>query len=438
MARVFISFLGIGGQNGYNPISYSFRGKALSSTRFVQRALMDEGAYGPSYFDRLLILVTQKSREKNWQALRAELIEAGVQETRIRDTEISEDLSNEAAHWEWFEQVLEFLKPEDELVLDLTHGFRIVPIVLSAAIGYLQASKNVRLEAVLYGADQSGGQIVDVKGFYRVNAWADAVSRLVEKADADKLAALAETDEGKNFPNLKDPELIKALRDLSGILTNIEVHHVAERARNAVTLVKDRMQKARGAERQMLTLVADKFATLVSDVPPDGKYSQPYLEVQVKVAQMLLEHGLNMQAYTVMRELVGSIGMLGLIGTKYHTSANSADGRKMRGRFAETFISMLNYDEDKWKFKSDEQKRDADTLKPWYSDLQTRNLLQVLREASRGMMKTRNGFDHAWTAVVAPENHEKFREDGERELRKLETVVKALALLPSTGTNTPA
>ena len=67
-------------------------------------------------------------------------------------------------------RVLSFLNTDDHLVLDLTHGFRIVPIVLSAAVGYLQVSKNVQLDAVLYGADQSGGQIVDFKGFYRVKS----------------------------------------------------------------------------------------------------------------------------------------------------------------------------------------------------------------------------------------------------------------------------
>lgn len=426
MARVFVSFLGMGGKEGYNPTVYSFRGKPLASTSFVQRALMEEDAYGPAYFDRLLILVTRSSREKNWAKLEAELTVAGVDRSRVTVAEISEDLASEAEHWAWFERVLAFLDAGDDLVLDLTHGFRIVPIVLSAAVGYLQVAKAVRLEAVLYGADQSGGQIVDFKGFYRVNAWADAVSRLVEKADADKLAALAEGDEGRQFPNLQDPELVRALRDLSGILTNIDVHAVAGRARTAVALVRQRMDRAEGAERQMLSLVADKFVGLVSDVPPDGKYSGAYLDVQIEVARMLLEHGLHMQAYTVMRELVGSIGMLGLVGTKYHKGASSAEGRKYRARFAEAFIAMVNYDREKWVF-NDERQRDVLTLTPWFERLGDLELMPDLAAASRALVTIRNGFDHAWTGVSAPADPNTLRQHGTQVLGRLEAVVAGLA-----------
>lgn len=356
MARVFVSSLGLGRRGyGYDPIIYKINEKSFKKTSFVQRAIME--AYGSSYFDRTLILVTKSSREQNWAALEKEFVDEGVDLTRVRVEEISEDVNREDEHWAWFEKVLAFLDTGDELVLDLTHGFRIVPIVLSAAVGYLQAAKSVRLEAVLYGADMSSGQIIDCKSFYRVNAWADAVSRLVEKADADKLAELANSKEGREFSNLRDPELVDALRDLSKILTNIEVHAVATRARKAVELIHDRMAHATGAERQMLLLVADKFARLVSDVPSDGKYSKSYLALQVEISQMLLGHGLNMQAYTVMRELVGSIGMLGLKNTKYDKRQTSSEGYQYRGRFAETFISMINYDRDKWKFDDELKKK---------------------------------------------------------------------------------
>jgi len=126
-----------------------------------------------------------------------------------------------------------------------------------------------------------------------------------------------------------------------------------------------------------------------------------------------------------MRELVGSVGMLGLVGTKYHKAANSADGRKYRQRFAETFIAMVNYEEAEWQF-SDQRTAEVETLRGWFGRLDELGLMSALQGASRALVKIRNGFDHAWTGVSAPADTSVLKENGMTVLGQLESVVRKL------------
>lgn len=86
---------------------------------------------------------------------------------------ISQDIANPAEQWNWFQALLSHIDLGDELYLDMTHG---VPIVLSAALTYLQAVENVELCAVYHAADQVPGcPVVDFKDCYAIGQWADAV-----------------------------------------------------------------------------------------------------------------------------------------------------------------------------------------------------------------------------------------------------------------------
>ena len=108
---------------------------------------------------------------------------------------------------------------------------------------------------------------------------------------------------------------------------------------------------------------------------------------------MLPGHKLFMQAYTVMCEFIGSIGMIEIEKAKI----NSSDGRKLRRRFAEVFVRMLQKEESGWKFE-DQAKKDKEKLMPYYENLKSLGIELVLREFTKDLVNHRNGFDHAWTS----------------------------------------
>ncbi|MBW2739411.1 MAG: hypothetical protein JRE64_11315 [Deltaproteobacteria bacterium] len=94
-----------------------------------------------------------------------------------------------------------------------------------------------------------------------------------------------------------------------------------------------------------------------------------------------------------MRELIGSIGMIEIEKAK----VNSADGRKLRRRFAEVFVRMLQKEEDGWIFEG-QAKKDKEKMMSYYQKLKSLGIESILRQFTKNLVNYRNGFDHAWTS----------------------------------------
>lgn len=437
MRRIFISFLGVGRDNGYTETTYVMADFTSSRTRFAQRAVVER--HGSPAFERVFLLVTEESQDKTFGALKAELLLAGLLPEQIEPILISGELEPES-QWAWFDRLVALVEPNDRIVMDVTHGFRAVQIVLTAALGYLRRIKNVEVEAVVYGKEPppgSGpGQLVDMTSFFVMQDWADGVSRLLEGADARRLADLAGQASSGSFGGLQNDELVRSLQRLTDVLRNVEVHAIDRTVRDALRVLEAQRENARTeSERHLLQTVADKFTALVVGEPTEGRYTHDYLALQVRAAQMLLEHGLFMQAFTVLRELVGSIGLYGLAGTKYVASQTSGEGFKHRRRFAEAFVAMVRYPRSDWRFESDPQRRDVETLVPWYEALERAGALTDLAARLRELADIRDGFDHAWTgkrlsSAVTPTEADPFAAIKAKGLAVVDALDGLLARLP--------
>lgn len=413
MARVYLSFLGLGskrpdGTVGYEAGSYSLNGRNSIVTEFVQVAEID--VLGKDYFDQIIIAATEKSYNANFGALDARLRSLGAK--NIRPLIIDEDLSPEG-QWGWFEDVTGLIGWNDELTVDLTHGYRIIPIIFSAAINFLQKARAVRLEAVYYGAyekDRSNPPIVDMKDFYLINEWADAVGRLIDDADARKLADVAGRSPDFQLRGLNDPALVEAFNKLTDAVRNVDVQHIHGIAADALDLVNRKRSQVAGAGEMLLTLVIDKFISLVNGEPLSGYYDRSYFALQMELATLLLEHRLFMQAFTVMRECIGSLAMVGL---DREVRYDNNYGRKERYSYGDVFLRMLQMPEEKWEF-DERRSKISRALMPFYGRLKGCGIVSILKSGSdnpnevsddlsiNGLAELRNGFDHAWISKSKP------------------------------------
>lgn len=399
MNRIYMSFLGAG---KYKEAVYSYGKKKLKKTKYVQAAEIEY--FGPDGFDRYVFIMTPTSKEKHWapseedknsKPLRDQILEIGVSEYRIQTVEITEELEPDD-QWSWFEKVLNAVEKNTRLVIDMTHGFRAVAIVISSAIGYLQRVRNVELEHVLYGAyDAEGCPIVDMKDFYVINEWSDAVSRLVETADAGKIAQLAQKADSGSFKDLNNSELIDSLLELTGTLRNIEVNKIADTAGKAITRIEAVSKDMSQSVRQLLTLVINKFTDLATEKSASGKYDESYFRTQLAIVRMLIDHNLFMQAYTVMREMIAAIGMVGFIDLK---KIGSKGERKKRNYYGEFFVRMIQFSEEEWNFNKEDDIGRKNSLLPYYKKCETNGVVDKLRKGLKDLIMMRNGFDHAWTA----------------------------------------
>jgi len=301
----------------------------------------------------------------------------------------------------------------DELTVDLTHGYRIIPIIFSAAINFLQKARAVRLEAVYYGAyekDRSNPPIVDMKDFYLINEWADAVGRLIDDADARKLADVAGRSPDFQLRGLNDPALVEAFNKLTDAVRNVDVQHIHGIAADALDLVNRKRSQVAGAGEMLLTLVIDKFISLVNGEPLSGYYDRSYFALQMELATLLLEHRLFMQAFTVMRECIGSLAMVGL---DREVRYDNNYGRKERYSYGDVFLRMLQMPEEKWEF-DERRSKISRALMPFYGRLKGCGIVSILKSGSdnpnevsddlsiNGLAELRNGFDHAWISKSKP------------------------------------
>lgn len=397
MAKVYLSFLGLGfkdqktGQYKYDCTIYELNGKKSKETEFVQVA--EIGILGVSNFDKIIIVVTQKSYDTHFGNINHQLCELGA--NNIMPLIIAEDMSAEG-QWEWFEQILEHIDYDDELTIDLTHGYRSIPIVFSTAVNFLQKAKNITLNAVYYGAYEKNKElvpIVNMKDFYIINDWAEAVSRLVEDADARKMAEISRKAPEFQIKDLADEDLIKSFEALTNMVRNVDINNVADRVNAVIKLIEEKIRNASVTGKILLKMVINKFISLATKEPVSWRYDKSYFHVQLEIISLLLDHKLFMQAYTVMRELIGSIGMIEIEKAK----VNSADGRKLRRRFAEVFVRMLQKEEDGWIFEG-QAKKDKEKMMPYYQKLKSLGIESILRQFTKNLVNYRNGFDHAWTS----------------------------------------
>ncbi len=400
----YISFLGVGPEgDGYSELAYQMDGRTDAvRTEFVQRAEIE--FLGSERFTHIYILCTQKSFKVSYNNLYDELRDDLNIDDDIIEPVTIKGINDIDSAWAFFAKVNQLIAPQDELVIDLTHGFRSLSIILSTALNYiLKAKPGVRLRHVFYGemgepansdTVTGVGRIIDMKDFFTVHEWADGVSRLTEIADADKLAQLADCENNQAFQNLKDHHLIQALTDLTATLKNIDVNRIARNTGNALAMIRGCQEKSTGIETDLLKLIENKFLPLEYD--SNAAYNTDYFHLQLEIIRMLNQHKLYMQSFTVMRELIGSIGMLGAPeNLRCQILDNAvADQRRL---FAELFVRMMRFR----NFQFTEKEKDhVDCLTASICrKLEQAGLLEELKRHAKTITGIRDGFDHAWTAI---------------------------------------
>lgn len=445
MAKIFVSFLGIGanGKNpGYDEATYNWPGKSDDPIKacFAQTAILkilQEYAHEEGPVDKVVFLCTKESRDKHLTPLLDELAihVPTLPEPLIPEPLVPTDMSA-ANQWGWFEQLLQVVGQNDTLIIDFTHGMRAVPIVFSSAISFLQRAKNVKLAHALYAWYDRARidvphPIIDMREFYVINDWAEAVSRLTDDADARKLGELAASTDVEALRSLQDPALIQAFEEMTDCIRNVDVNHIGGKVGDALQRVEQAGKQASGSAQVMLELTREKFGVL--NAVPSGRYDLPYFRLQLEIIRVLLEHRLFMQAYTAMRELLGSVGMAGLPKDEYSfRNLTNKKARNYRLRFAEAFVGMLQHPRHKWQEQpagtpqSDQPNpvKDRETLTPWFTRLEKDGIItEETRKLVSEITAIRNGFDHAWTGVNIGDDIEAT---GREHLKYLEKIVDLL------------
>ena len=152
--------------------------------------------------DSMKVFVTAEARKKHWEPFKRQ-VEDFVDHLEAVDIPNGAD---EDELWLLFQTVVDAVDEREDVIFDITHGFRTLPFLSLLAVAYLRQVKDIQLGAVLYGnyeaRDHSNrAPVIDLSGFVSLFDWMPAADRFTRFGDASDLAErLREVKPDRNQP----------------------------------------------------------------------------------------------------------------------------------------------------------------------------------------------------------------------------------------------
>jgi CRISPR-associated DxTHG motif protein len=320
-----ISFLGTG---NYQETEYVYRGRGCR-TRLFPAALL---RLCPEV-RTLRVLVTEQARQK-W----ADELTAAIDQLRDPKQDWSlvpiPDGKSEDELWTLFDTLVTQVEEGDAVMLDITHGFRSLPLIAAVATAYLRVAKGVRLHGLLYGAyearDADGrAPVFDLTPLVVLLDWMAAADLFRRTGNAEPLAGLLEETQNTLHRSQRGaaglPTRLKsaagALRDFSRALRLLRVREAMARAvdvqqvlaSGAVTAESERWAKPFPALLDQARRVAQPLALTNPSADPARELAAQreairwYQEKGWHVEAVLLarEWLISLQAHRAGRDLIG-------------------------------------------------------------------------------------------------------------------------------------
>lgn len=225
MRWCFLSFLGT---SEYTPARYAMPDSTCIDTAYIQEAIVR--TYAERFAEEgvdIRIMATDAAAAKHWvpdntlrDALK-QLVVNGTAETRA-----IEAFYDDAGMWALFNRLYDVIPEQSRLVLDITHGFRSLPMLASALLGYIRIHKGVEVSAILYGAFEATKEgvtpVVDLTGLNNVMRWGNAVDSFYRRGNARDILSLTESAVRNVLQSKTAPDAANIQKKLAKNLVLIE------------------------------------------------------------------------------------------------------------------------------------------------------------------------------------------------------------------------
>lgn len=302
MGKILITFLGTG---NYTEATYGIGGRNYPQTRFFCSALARDLAV-----DKVLSFHTKRAAEINGMDLNCAL--QGLDHTAV---EIPPGAS-QAELWEIFHAITEHVPAKAELHVDITHGFRSLPLIAMIALSYLRTTRKVIIGGIHYGAFEAKGTDVvpafDLTAFVDLLDWSAAADQFLSTGSGARLAhLLRETqstlwkDRGKNDAGAlprKLSQLAKAIETTSQDLIHLRLNAIPSSVKDVKRLLDE-------AEAEVGTH-ARPFLEVIEPVREElGRFADGSLGILRDLIRWLCLRGHTSAALALSREWLTSFTM---------------------------------------------------------------------------------------------------------------------------------
>lgn len=320
MAKVYLSFLGT---NDYLACTYYTGDKEVNNVRFVQEATLGLCCRNWTIDDRIVIFTTDDANRKNWQDNGHKDPCKGLKNC-IRNLNL--DVPAESVWipvgksgneiWNIFQIVYDSLNREDDVVFDITHAFRSIPMLAIVILNYAKVMKDVTLEGIYYGAFEVLGAIpeakkipvserkapiLDLTSFDQLMEWSFAVEQFLKAGDALPVSSLAKKSVKPVLAATKGQDTAAStIRNIANNLEEFTKTLSTCRGRNITAItakLKKNMTRCQDLELiQPFKPIFDRVKNQMDLFPGDS------IADGIQAAKWCLKHNLIQQGYTILQE----------------------------------------------------------------------------------------------------------------------------------------
>lgn len=306
MATVLVSFIGRG---NYQSCNYVFDNDHRYETHLFVSALSE---FYKEEIDRLIVFLTEESRNAKRptdELTYFQQLEKLHSEKRLVTPEeiIIKSGKSEQELWEIFETIASNLHKGDELIFDITHAFRSIPILSLLVIAFLRETKEIKLKAIVYGAfeakDENGNApVFNLTPFVDLLDWLSATKQFKTTGNANLLVELLEKNNDRN--------LARTIKDLSESLRLLRPVFVMEKSQRLSGFLKNETAKSFVKAKPVLQLfesIQESYSEFDLSEPKEEKNKEKFIQNLFKLAKWYYKKGQYVQSIATVRELIPTL-----------------------------------------------------------------------------------------------------------------------------------
>lgn len=405
MPKAFISILGntdyLECRHYYNNLT------GETPVKYCQEDLIRFFCNDFSKEDEIRIYLTEDAENKNWldnghidKRTGEQIPNLGLY-TRLKNLNlicginaipIKEGFS-EKEIWENFQVIYQSIKEEEEIIVDITHSFRFLPMLLITLLNYAKQIKKIKVHGIYYAAFESLGSIsevnkisplerlvpiLDLTSFSNLQDWTNVTYDFINNASVKMLNKLVRSSISNS--QIQDPIQkyfpSRVVDKLNRLVDNIALCRGRELINFDYQELKEEVNQLKNRELpQAFHFLIDEVLKKISNFNNDLE------NLSISVADWCLKHNFIQQAITLLQEFTITL-ILSKIGLNISNKVN----RKL---VSQAFIIYSQgLPENKWMVPASENV----TL---VKDIIETELLKNLAPLYNRLTDIRNDVNHA-------------------------------------------
>jgi len=368
MARKFISILGAG---RYTKVNYYYKTQDNNrTTKYIQHAIIDLFCRKWDNNDQIIIFTTRKSEKMHWNKLNSIITDLDLS-CKHKNIKIPDGQKGEKDIWRIFDLFADSIQSDDEIIFDITHAYRFIPMLGITALNYLKSIKNIQILNILYGAIEPLGDIRKIKDIPlkmrkapiydltpldSINEWANAVTVfqqtgninfLKNKIEKNINPVLKETkgkDKQAQRINIIDNYLNSISKNISTVRGNAIYNNKGfnKFLKNFETLKSNEIKFK--PIKHLMNIVIDKFT----------KFTTKTISNLIYAVKICLQNNMYQQAITLCHE-----SLICIVCNEANINWHIQKNREIVSKAFKIKSLSLDNREDKWKI----DRTDYDVLK---------------------------------------------------------------------------